>query len=165
MSEQGAMSARWVPDDYGQYWRACSTQRDLGRVAPKHPPVPPWLTNAMYDSRTKETWWQFFVRVSGLDEAMRRRQAFLDGFTDTRGNWWCGQCSWRARLIEAGEALGYPDMHPLSAHPDTRERTGYANWLDMAQRGSAVLVETAARAALERAKRPETDTIARRATA
>lgn len=154
------IAARWVPDDYGQYWRACSTQQAHEQAAPKHPPVPPWLTNASYDYRTKETWWQFLVRVSGLDEAIRRRQAFLDGFLDCRGNWWCGQCFGRGLLIEAGEALGYPDIHALYVHPQTRGRTGYEGWLALAQAGSAVLVETAARAALPRPT-PRTSTAAR----
>src|SRR5260370_11959365 len=94
-----------------------------------------------------------------------RRQAFLAGVLDVRGNWWCGQCYWRARLIEAGEALGYPDMHTLYAHPDTRESVGYAAWLAVARGGSAVLVETAARAALERGKQPRIHTTARSAVA
>jgi hypothetical protein len=153
------ISARRVPDAYDQYRRNCSTQHSNEQAVPRHPLVPLWLTNDMHDYHTKETWWQSFVRLQGLDEATRRRDAFLAGFTDSRSNWWCEQCFWRSCLIEAVDALGYPDLHMLYEHPATRQATGCAAWLTVAQEGSFALVELTAHAARarmqERALTPE----------
>lgn len=129
----------WVPDDYGRYWRACCTVCTLPNT-PSHPPVPPWYTNARYSRKT--TWWQKYVRKCGFKQAVHYRQAFLTGFKGVRGTWWCGSCLWHKRMMDVGEALGYPNAHDLYALEETRDMSGYGAWLYLARYGGSVLVQT-----------------------
>ena len=78
------------------------------------------------------------------DRYTEERIAYYQGFTDVRGNWWCGQCFYRCALINRGEALGYPELPP-SFRMEGSPITGYEGWLALAQQGSQVAVETAVR--------------------
>lgn len=93
------------------------------------------------------------LKRSGLDETRSRQREFLSGFTDRRGNWWCGLCYWRQRCMDAAEMLSYIDAHSLYAVPETRGVVGYVEWLALVGRSSDVLVGTLA-AAAERARMP-----------
>jgi hypothetical protein len=105
-------------------------------------PLPVWFTNKIYNSRTGQTWWQFFVKAVGLQEAIRQRQAFLDGHRDVRGNYWCGGCYQHMLFINLGERLGFPDAHMLYALIETRQMIGYEAWMHLAREGGDVLVGT-----------------------
>lgn len=134
---------QWVDDAYGCYWKGCLTMVQYPTVAGhehKHPPVPAWYTNKRYDREL--TWWQFFVRSSGFEQAMRQRASFLQGFSDCRGNWWCGSCYWHSLLIDLGECLHYPVLVP---YPQID--SGYAAWLHFDQQAGTFLVENAVRLA------------------
>jgi hypothetical protein len=128
-----------VPSLARPYWEGCSTIIALpGQSA--HVPFPAWFTNKMYNYHTGQTWWQFFVKAVGLQEAIRQRQAFLDGHRDVRGNYWCGGCYQHMLLINLGERLGFPDAHTLYALKETRQMIGYEAWLHLAREGGDVLV-------------------------
>src|SRR5579859_7459122 len=111
-------TATKVPEDASLYWQGCSTVIFL-KSHPQHQSMPIWYTNALYNTHTRQTWWQFFVRSQGLEKAKASRQAFLDGCEDVRGNHWCGNCFTREQFIDVGEALGYPNAHDLYAVPET----------------------------------------------
>lgn len=145
MASQGKPTPHRVPDDYGDYWQDCMTVVCL-ESCPQHPDVPPWYTNQQYPN-SKYTWWQRYVRHSGFVAAVKARQAFIDGFTDVRGNHWCGQCYHQREMINLGEQLGYPDVHRLYALVETRNAAGYEAWLRLARFGGCVLVENVERVA------------------
>src|SRR5260370_40644476 len=84
-----------------------------------HVGIPGWLDPGTSD------WNKQATRV-GVQELLQRRRVYLNGFTDSRGNHWCGQCFWRCRLVNLGEQLGYPalDLVHLAA--------GYHAWFHYA---------------------------------
>ena len=133
-------SVEWVPDNYGPFWKDCCT---VVVHAPRagHGRAPLWYTNQFYNSYTKETWWQFFVKHSGLDNAIAQREAFLTGFPGIRGTYWCGLCYWHKRLLDIGEEFGYPDLHSYYALPETRDTATYGAWLYLARFGGSTLVQ------------------------
>lgn len=135
----------WVPDTYGDYWkngpRKCCTVCTIAGVE-GHPPVPPWYTNAIYNPKTKVTYWQHFVKVSGLQDMVQRRQAFLNGFAGVRGTFWCGNCFIHACFLSLGEALGYPDVYQFYQLPVTQNMHGFACWLWLARFAGSVTVQT-----------------------
>lgn len=97
-----------------------------------HVGIPSWLEPGTTD------WNKQAARV-GVKELVQRRRVYLNGFTDSRGNHWCGQCFWRCRLIDLGEQLGYPapDSYHLAA--------GYDAWLHCAKEVGVVGIEDAVR--------------------
>jgi hypothetical protein len=139
-------TVEWVPDGYGDYWQngpcVCCTVCTIPLRWPNHPPVPPWLTNRIYDKKTGRTWWQFFVHSSGLSTALEVRSAFLRGFEGPRGTFWCGSCYEHCLFLRLGESLGYPDVSRLYTLPETQGMEGYGCWLWLARFGGSVLVGT-----------------------
>jgi len=99
-----------------------------------HGHIPSWLEPGSPD-------WKKHEARLGSEELMQRRTIYLNGFTDSRGTHWCGNCFWRCRLMNLGEQLGYPalDLVGLAA--------GYDAWLRYARDASVVGVEDAVRAA------------------
>ena|SRR5713226_9563627 len=99
-----------------------------------HGHIPSWLQLGTAD------WKKQAARV-GAQELMQRRTIYLNGFTDSRGSLWCGQCFWRCRLVHLGDQLGYPalDLVGLVA--------GYDAWHSSAREASVVGVEDAVRGA------------------
>ncbi|MBO0780702.1 MAG: hypothetical protein J2P37_17915, partial [Ktedonobacteraceae bacterium] len=140
--EGGRCTRDRCPDDYGDYAALCPTRFP-------HAPVPPWYTNAPYDpGRPKgPTHWQKFVRAVGLANAIKQRQAFIDGFVDTHGIWRCGHCYLRQRMMDLGAQLGYPDMHALYPLAETRGVAGYASWLAVNCSAGETLMQTVGRQA------------------
>lgn len=78
--------------------------------------VPSWLQPESRDYRGPE-----------------RRAAHFAGFTDVKSNHWNGHSHFQQRLIDAGERLGYMNLHDIYAIPETRDVIGYEAWLDFAR--------------------------------
>lgn len=97
-----------------------------------HVGIPGWLEPGTND-------WNKQVARVGARELLERRRVYLRGFTDCRGNHWCGQCSWRCRLINRGDQLDYPALDPV------RLAAGYEAWLRYAQGEGVVAIEDAVR--------------------
>lgn len=111
--------------------RRCSTARVFLSGA-SHVGMPSWLVPGTFGFQRR-------VRRVGYREVMRERQAYLDGFVDARGNWWCGECYYHALLINLGEQLGYP------AWSDVGLEAGYDQWLLFARQAGRVAVGDAVR--------------------
>jgi hypothetical protein len=93
------------------------------------------------------------VKRHGLQVVREQQIAFGRGFTDAIGSHWCGFCSFRARLINAGHALDFPDMsqlYSLPALPDDEPVVGQERWLAFCQTASDVRIETVTHAAEQR---------------
>jgi hypothetical protein len=106
--------------------RQCLTVVSL-RGRSGHGVIPSWLVPGTPD-------FQRLVRRVGSEEVTKRRQVYLDGFTDVKKNWWCGGCYYHCLLINLGERLGYPDG--LVAGPGS----GYERWLFFARFAGYVAV-------------------------
>ncbi len=120
------------------YWSNCSTKVFLPGF-PEHCGVPEWLIPGTRAFKQ-------LVRRIGYAEAMLRWATFLHGWDDVRGNHWCGQCYWHMRLVDAGNRLGYSDLHDFYCDPETRLVVGYEAWLHFAAYAGSVLVQSAAQA-------------------
>jgi hypothetical protein len=97
-----------------------------------HVGIPGWLDPGTSD------YYKQAARV-GVQELLQRRRVYLNGFTDSRGNHWCGQCFWRCRLMDLGERLGYPALDGL------RLAAGTVAWLRYAREVGVVRIEDAVR--------------------
>lgn len=90
------------------------------------------------------------VKRHGLLVVREQQIAFGRGFTDASGQHWCGFCSYRARLMNAGAALDYPGLqklYSLAQLPDGSPVVGRENWLAFCQTASDVRIENAVQAA------------------
>jgi hypothetical protein len=90
------------------------------------------------------------VKRHGLLAVREQQIAFGRGFDDVTGAHWCGFCSYRARLMNAGQALDFPDMstlYSLASLPDGEPVSMRSRWLTFCQTAPHERIETAVQAA------------------
>jgi hypothetical protein len=118
------------------------------------------MKHCSYQHPEKELPWFFLrpgtreyiavVKRNSLAEMRMWQQAWLAGDHDARGNRWCGMCSQRYQMMNAGEACGYANAYSFYAEAETREVIGYDRWLDLAKHTSYVLAGMLAESVFKR---------------